>query len=104
MLICRVTGAVVSTVKNDSLKGTKLLIVEELSYRDGDHKRSFVAVDTVGAGEGEIVLVATGSAARETPRTRGLSIDAAILGIVDSTQTGGDTESPEDMAQATGTR
>jgi ethanolamine utilization protein EutN len=53
--------------------------------------RTFVAVDTVGAGEGEIVLCVQGSSARFTPETKQLPIDAAVIGIVDRVQVGPNT-------------
>jgi len=90
MFLGKVTGSLVSTQKVDSLVGRKLLVVEP--YRlDAETRatlkstgRTFVAVDTVGAGEGEFVLVVQGSSARLTPETKSLPIDAAIVGIVDS--------------------
>ena len=90
MFIGKVTGSVVSTQKADVMTGSKLLVVEP--YRiDGEERdhlattgRTFVAVDTLGAGEGEMVLVVQGSSARLTPETQKLPIDAAIIGIVDS--------------------
>jgi ethanolamine utilization protein EutN len=51
--------------------------------------RTFVAVDTVGAGEGEFVLITQGSSARLTPETKNLPIDAVIIGIVDTVQVDG---------------
>lgn len=98
MLICRVTGVAVSTVKDESLKGAKLLVVEELSRSTGE-PRPFVAIDTVGAGKDEVVIVAMGSAARETPRTRGLSVDAAVVGIVDSMGTADIAAAPPETAR-----
>lgn len=90
MFLARVTGSVVSTQKVDSMKGHKLLIVEP--YRlDSDSRdrlvttgRTFISVDTLGAGEGDLVLVCQGSSARLTPETKTLPIDAVIIGIVDS--------------------
>jgi microcompartment protein CcmK/EutM len=89
MFLARVTGAVVATQKVDSMVGHKLLVVEP--YRlDPESRRSlkttgrtFVAVDTVGAGEGEFVLITQGSSARLTPETKNLPIDTVIVGIVD---------------------
>jgi microcompartment protein CcmK/EutM len=89
MFVAKVTGAVVATQKVDSMVGHKLLVVEP--YRlDPDSRRSlkttgrtFVAVDTVGAGEGEFVLITQGSSARLTPETKNLPIDTVIVGIVD---------------------
>lgn len=90
MFLAKVTGAVVSTQKVDTMTGHKLLIVEP--YRlDGKTRkklgttgRTFVAVDTLGAGEGEFVLITQGSSARMTPETGKLPIDCVIIGIVDS--------------------
>lgn len=90
MFVARVTGSVVSTQKADSMVGQKLLVVEP--YRLDEKKRdrlsgtgrTFVAVDTVGAGQGEFVLIVQGSSARLTPETKTLPVDTAIIGIVDS--------------------
>lgn len=89
MLICRTIGTVVSTVKHERLHSRKLLLVRRSSHDGKPTGESFVAIDTVGAGEGEIVLVALGSAARETDGTRSAPVDATIIGIVDSTAVGG---------------
>lgn len=90
MFIAKVTGSVVATQKVEAMTGRKLLVVEP--YRlDADKRRSlvttgrtFVAIDTVGAGEGEYVLITQGSSARLTPETKNLPIDTVIVGIVDS--------------------
>jgi ethanolamine utilization protein EutN len=90
MFIARVTGSVVSTQKADSMIGQKLLIVEPYRLQDKTRDslvttgRTFIAVDTLGAGEGDYVLVVQGSSARLTPETAKLPIDAAVIGIVDS--------------------
>jgi len=97
MFLARITGSVVATQKVASMTGQKLLIVEPLRLNDPDKTelqptgRTFVVVDTVGAGEGEIVLCVQGSSARFTPETKTLPIDAAIIGIVDRVQVGGNT-------------
>ena len=77
MLIARVKGSAVSTVKDPSLTGSKLLLVQQTDP-------VFVAVDGVGAGTGELVLVVTGSAARHGQHTRDQSSDALVVGILDS--------------------
>jgi microcompartment protein CcmK/EutM len=90
MFVGKVTGSLVCTQKTEAMVGSKLLVVEP--YRlDADTRqrlrttgRTFVAVDTVGAGEGEYVLVVQGSSARLTPETKPLPIDCAIVGIVDT--------------------
>ena len=89
MFVAKVTGAVVATQKVETMVGHKLLVVEPY-WLDPDARRSlkttgrtFVAVDTVGAGEGEFVLITQGSSARLTPETKNLPIDTVIVGIVD---------------------
>jgi ethanolamine utilization protein EutN len=97
MFLARITGSLVSTQKVASMVGQKLLIVEPLRVDEKDQKslkptgRSFVVVDTVGAGEGEVVLCVQGSSARYTPETKTLPVDAAIIGIVDQVQVGART-------------
>ena len=81
MLIGKIVGSVVSTRKNEKLIGSKFMIVETCA-QTGDCKR-IVAIDDVGAGIGEIVLVATGSAARIGCDHENAPVDAAIVGIVD---------------------
>ena len=83
MFLGKVIGTVWSTKKDENLVGSKLLIVKQLDL-DMNEKNSFVvAVDSVGAGEGEVVLVATGSSARQTTITKNRPIDAVIMAIVD---------------------
>lgn len=82
MLIGKIIGSVVSTRKNENLVGSKFMIVE-MAAGTGITKR-IVAVDNVGAGIGETVLVATGSAARIGCGQERAPIDAAIVGIIDS--------------------
>lgn len=83
MIIGNVVGNVWATRKNDSLTGLKLMIVQRLDVCRNEEKESFVAADLVGAGIGERVLVATGSAARQTTDLANALIDAAIIGIID---------------------
>lgn len=89
MLICRVIGSAVATVKDDRLRGLKLLVVQEVSPDGRAGGVPFVAADTVGAGDGELVLVSAGSGARETGATRETCIDAAITGILDNVEVNG---------------
>jgi ethanolamine utilization protein EutN len=90
MLIAKVTGSLVSTEKVGSMVGFKLLVVEPYRVDPKSRKslvttgRSMVAVDTVGAGEGEFVLITQGSSARLTPETKSLPVDTVIIGIIDS--------------------
>ena len=83
MIIGKVTGSIVATRKNEKLVGQKLMIVEVLKSLAGG-KTNIIAVDNVGAGIGEVVMVAQGSAARIGCNMEHSPIDAAIVGIVDS--------------------
>jgi ethanolamine utilization protein EutN len=83
MFLGRVIGTVWSTKKDENLVGAKFMIVRELSLELKEKERFVVAVDSVGAGEGEIVLVATGSSSRMTSFTKDKPVDAVIMGIVD---------------------
>ncbi len=90
MFVAKVTGSVVATQKVDSMVGHKLLVVEPYRVDAQDRSRlvstgrTFISVDTVGAGEGEFVLIVQGSSARLTPETKNLPVDTVIIGIVDS--------------------
>src|SRR5947199_1325540 len=90
MFLARVTGVVVATQKVASMTGHKLLTVEPLRVEPKERDRlvgtgrTFVVVDAVGAGQGELVLIVQGSSARLTPETEKLPVDAAIIGIVDT--------------------
>jgi len=94
MFMARITGSIVSSQKVESMVGQKLLIVEPLRVDEKTRAklsstgRTFIVVDTVGAGEGEVVLCVQGSSARFTEQTEKLPIDAAIVGIVDQVQVG----------------
>lgn len=89
MRIARVVGSAVSTVKDTSLVGHKLLLVAETDERNTITGPVFVAIDVVGAGSGELVLVAEGSAARHSVTTTGQPVDAVIMGILDSLEVDG---------------
>ncbi|MEA9390217.1 EutN/CcmL family microcompartment protein [Acerihabitans sp. TG2] len=84
MYLAKVTGALVSTTKHASLNGSKLLIVVHLDEHYIPTGHTQVAVDIVGAGNGEIVIVTTGSSARMSNNKEHSVIDAAVVGIVDS--------------------
>ena len=83
MFLGRVIGTVWSTKKDENLVGAKFLIVRELTLDLKEKERFVVAVDSVGAGEGEVVLVATGSSSRMTHFTKDKPVDAVVMGIVD---------------------
>lgn len=82
MLIGKVTGSVVSTRKSENLVGSKFMIIDVLKPMGGGQKQ-LVAVDKIGAGIGEYVLVALGSAARIGNGLEHSSVDAAVVGIID---------------------
>jgi ethanolamine utilization protein EutN len=90
MFLAKVTGSLVATQKVDSMVGHKLLVVEPYRIDPQDRNRlvstgrTFVAVDALGAGEGEFVLITQGSSARLTPETSKLPIDCVIVGLVDT--------------------
>ena len=80
MIVGKVIGSIVSTRKSENLIGNKFMIIEPLEEMAAGSAR-FVAIDNIGAGIGETVLVATGSAARVGRENA--PVDAAIVGIVD---------------------
>lgn len=84
MKIARVIGSAVSTVKDSKLTGYKLLIVQYASPNNELFGDAFIAVDSVGAGEGELVILVEGSSARYTGKTEASAVDAVIIGILDS--------------------
>lgn len=85
MILAKVIGTVVCTHKDPRLEGAKLQLVEPMSIAtlkaDG---KPLVAIDTVGAGVGEVVLVVAGSSARQTDKTVNTPVDAVIMAIVDT--------------------
>ena len=84
MQLARVIGSIVSTRKSERLEGLKLLVAVPIDMDTMLEKGSpFVTVDTVGAGEDEIVMWAGGSSSRQTEQTTGKPVDSAIIGIVD---------------------
>ncbi len=82
MIIGKIVGSVISTRKNEKLVGNKFMIIEPIDGMTTGSNR-LVAIDNVGAGIGEVVLVAQGSAARIGCGLENAPIDAAIVGIVD---------------------
>ena len=85
MLIARVVGTVVSTQKNRKLEGAKLLLVQPLSIDDAPRGVPLIAIDSVGAGIGEKVLVVIeGKAAGDALGKKAAAVDAAIIGIIDT--------------------
>src|SRR5271169_1782374 len=99
MFLARITGHVVATQKDKTLGGQKLFVIEPLNVKFddagktptslGNTGRAIVAIDVVGAGEGQLVLVVQGSSARMTEVTKNLPADAVIVGIVDQAEYAG---------------
>jgi ethanolamine utilization protein EutN len=89
MFVAKVTGSLVATQKTQSMVGYKLLVVEPYRLDPTTRQslvttgRTFIAVDTLGAGQGEYVLITQGSSARLTPETKNMPIDTVVVGIVD---------------------
>ena len=77
MLIARVIGTAVSTIKDEKLTGRKLLVVRQTDEHGEVFGKPFVAIDTFDAGVGDLVLTAAGSCARQTTITRDTPVDAA---------------------------
>jgi ethanolamine utilization protein EutN len=86
MELARVEGMVVSTVKNDRLHGFKLLLVNLIGPDTKPTNNHLVALDTLGAGEGEVVIIVRGSSARQADELSGVPTDTSIVAIVDSVQ------------------
>lgn len=84
MLIARVVGTVVSTVKDEKLTGRKLLILRQTDEHGNATGKPYVAIDSVDAGEGDLVLTAAGSSARQTWMTKDTPVDAVIMAVIDS--------------------
>jgi microcompartment protein CcmK/EutM len=89
MILAQVLGTVVSTRKDPGLLGLKLLLVREVDAQFAPTGQQVVAVDAVGAGTDELVLVAQGSSARNTEVSRDKPVDAVIAGIVDAVEIAG---------------
>ncbi len=90
MIVARVIGTLVCTQKDAKLNGAKFQICLPVSMTtlqpDG---KPLVAIDTVGAGEGELVLLVSGSSARQTSKTVNTPTDAAIMAIIDTLEVDG---------------
>ena len=87
MQICRVVGTVVATQKNRKLEGAKLMLVQPLTLEDGPKGPTLLAIDSVGAGIGEkVLLVIEGKAAGDALGRKAAAVDAAIVGIIDAVE------------------
>ena len=90
MRLGNVVGMVVSTVKDENLQGLKLLVVEDADVYGRGKGAHYVAVETVGAGRGELVLTAAGSSARQTALTKDRPVDAVVMAIVETVEAEGE--------------
>ncbi|PYT02030.1 MAG: ethanolamine utilization protein EutN [Acidobacteria bacterium] len=84
MIIGRILGTIVSTQKDERLQGKKLLIVKPINLDGSDQNGYVVAVDTVGAGFHEKVMVVGGSSARMAEGNKDCPVDSAIIGVIDT--------------------
>lgn len=84
MELGRVIGTVVATKKDESLTGNKLMLTQPIDIDYKSKGEPFVAVDTVGAGIGEVVITTHGTASRNAANKKDSAIDSAIIGIVDN--------------------
>lgn len=89
MLIAKVIGTTVSTIKDEKLTGQKLLIVQQTDEAGAPFGKPYVAVDTVNAGIGDLVLTAHGSSARQTTITKDRPVDAVIMAMIESLEVEG---------------
>lgn len=89
MLIAKVIGTTVSTIKDEKIIGRKLLILRQTDEKGEPFGKPYVAVDTVNAGVGDLVLTASGSSARQTDITKDRPVDAVIMAMIDSLEVDG---------------
>lgn len=89
MRIALIIGSTISTIKDAAISGRKLLIVRNTDTAGKVTGEPYVAVDTVSAGTGDLVLVTDGSSARYTSQTGNAPVDAVIVGVIDSLELGG---------------
>ena len=96
MFLGKVVGTLVATRKETSLNGLKFLVVRRLTMDNEEESGFVVAADAVGAGVGEVVMVASGSSARQTVMTDKRPCDAVIMAIVDTWEVNGDVKYRKD--------
>jgi microcompartment protein CcmK/EutM len=89
MLIAKVIGTTVSTIKDEKLIGRKLLILRQTDETGTPYGKPYVAVDTLDAGIGDLVLTAHGSSGRMTDLTQNRPVDAVIMAVIDHLEVGG---------------
>ena len=96
MVLGKVIGTVVASRKEPTIEGLKLLVVRACDVDGTPNGGIVIAADAVGAGQGEVVLYASGSSARQTEMTNNRPIDATIMAIVDQVAVGGETRYVKD--------
>jgi len=84
MQIGKIVGTVVASQKDEKLEGFRFHVIKELTVNQKETGNVVVAVDAVGAGQGEVILYSTGSSARQTEMTAGRPVDAIIMAIIDA--------------------
>lgn len=89
MRIALVIGSTISTIKDEAIRGRKLLIVRDADTEGKPKSDPYIAVDTVSAGTGDLVMVTDGSSARFTTQTTNTPVDAVIVGVIDSLEMSG---------------
>jgi len=89
MLIAKVVGTTVATIKDEKLHGRKLLILRQTDEVGNVTGKPYVAIDTLDAGIGDLVLTAAGSSARQTTVTKDTPVDAVIMAIIDTLEVDG---------------
>jgi len=89
MLIAKVIGTTISTIKDENLIGRKLLILRQTDETGTAYGKPYVAVDTLDAGIGDLVLTAHGSSGRQTYLTKNSPVDAVIMAVIDHLEVGG---------------
>jgi ethanolamine utilization protein EutN len=89
MKIALVIGSTISTIKDEVIRGRKLLIVRNADTTGTPTGEPYIAVDTVSAGAGDLVMVTDGSSARYTNQTTNAPVDAVIVGVIDSLEMSG---------------
>jgi microcompartment protein CcmK/EutM len=91
MLIAKVIGTTIATIKDEKLVGRKLLILRQTDESGAPSGKPYVAIDTLDAGIGDLVLTCSGSSARQTNITKDTPVDAVIMAVVDSLEVEGKT-------------
>lgn len=90
MEIARVIGTTISTIKDEKVRGSKLLIVRQTNETGEIVGKAYVAVDLVDAGVGDLVLTGQGSSARQTYQTKDCPVDAVVMAVIDHLEVDGE--------------